>query len=157
MSESELATRDIDERLKLVSAEERHRKLIAISARVGVWGVIAGFASIGLSVISPLLAVGLSGVGFIAGGLGAMGTSILVARDLKQASLPLKLAAFVGIPFGVSLITFAGTLMLGWPLPTGLVGIAAPTALILGVTLMILLLAGFLSHAFSDPGSDWED
>jgi hypothetical protein len=157
MTDSKLVQRSLDGRLDLVSVEEKRRKLFAISARVGVWGVIAGLGSMALAGLAPDLAVVLSGEGFLVGGLGAIGTSILVVRDLKGASLPLKLAAFVGIPFGASLVAFAGTFMLGWPLPMRLVGIALPVGVITGVTLMVLLLAGFISHAVSDSAPDWED
>jgi hypothetical protein len=142
------------ERLTALSARER---LTALSARVGVWGVITGLGSIALGAVAPVAAIGLAGIGFFAGGLGAIGTSILVARDLRKASLPLKLAAFVGLPFGASLITFVCGAFWRWPLPIGLVSWSVPVGAILGVTLMVLLLTGFLSHAFSAPGSDWED
>ena len=56
--------------------EERRRKLTALSARVGVWGIIAGLSSIALGALAPGAAFGLAGFGFLAGGLGAVGTSI---------------------------------------------------------------------------------
>ena len=157
MTDSNLVQGNRDEGLDLVSAEEKRRRLISISARVGVWGVIAGLGSIALAGLAPDLAVVLSGGGFLLGGLGAIGTSMLVLKDLGRASHPLQLAALVGIPFGASLVAFAGTFMLGWPFPMRLVGFALPAAVILGVTLMILLLAGFISHAFSDSEVDGED
>lgn len=146
-----------------LSPEEKRRKLTAISARVGVWGIIGGLGSLLLGPLSPGLAINLMSLGFAAGGIGAIGTSILVAKDLKRARLPLKLATFVGFPFGASLLIFgAGQLILS-PGSLRLVSLAIPAGLLLGLTLMILLLAGFFSHAFFnrdpdfDPESDWED
>lgn len=146
-----------------LSPEDRRRKLTAISARIGVWGIIGGLGSLLVGPLFPGLALNLMSFGFLAGGIGAIGTSILVTKDLKRASLPLKLATYVGFPFGASLLIFgAGQLIL----PPGsfrLVALAIPAGMLLGLTLMILLLAGFFSHAFFnrdpdlDPESDWED
>jgi len=141
-----------------VFPEEKRRKFTAISARIGVWGVITGLGSIAVGFLAPGAALGLAGVGFLAGGLGAIATSVLVARDLRKASWPLKLAAFVGAPFGACLVAFAGGTLLGWPfLQIPLVAWAVPVGAVLGVTLMILLLTGFLTHALSRPDSGWED
>jgi hypothetical protein len=140
------------------SPEERRKKLIAISSRLGVWGIIGGLCSIIVGALAPGVAFQVAGLGFLAGGVGAVATSVLVAKDLRSASWPLKLAAFVGIPFGVCLIAFASGGMLGWPLfPRVFVDLAARTGAILGVTLMILLFTGFLSHAFFSSGTRWED
>jgi hypothetical protein len=140
-----------------LTPEDRRRRLTAISARVGVWGIIGGLSSIAIGFMSPGVALGAAGLGFLAGGIGAIGTSILVAKDLKRAPVPLKLAAFVGVPFGASLIAFACGTFLGWPFSQRLFAYAIPTGAILGVVLMILLLTGFLSHAFSGRGSEGED
>lgn len=142
---------------KFQAPEERRRKLTALSARVGVWGIIAGLSSIALGALAPGVAFEMAGLGFLAGGVGAIGTSILVLKDLKRAPLPLKLAAFVGVPFGGSLIAFACGAILGWPYSMRFVALAVPAGAILGVVLMVLLLTGFLSHAFSGQGSEWED
>ena len=53
-------------------SEEIRRKLTAVSARVGVWGIIGGLGSILLAPLSPVLAINLMGAGFLAGGLGAL-------------------------------------------------------------------------------------
>ena len=159
MTDSDLVLRhgETDTGKYSLSSEDKRRKLTAISARVGVWGIIAGLTSIAFGPAIPVGTLGLAGLGFLAGGVGAIGTSILVLKDLKRAPLPLKLAAFVGFPFGASLIAFSCGVVLGWPFPLGLLGLAIPVGAILGVTLMVLLLAGFLSHAFSQGGSGWED
>ena len=145
----------------VLSPEEKRRKLTAISARVGVWGIIGGLGSMLLGAFSPGLAINLMGFGFAAGGIGAIGTSILVAKDLKRAPLPLKLATFVGFPFGASLLIFGASQLILPPGGFRLVALAIPVGMVLGVALMILLLAGFFSHAFfnKDSGleSDWED
>ena len=146
-----------EETRPVLFSEEQRRKLTAVSARVGVWGVIGGLGSILLAPLSPVLAINLMGAGFLAGGLGAMGTSFLVARDLKRASLPLKLASFVGFPFGASLAIFGATQLFQLPFLFPFAALTIPAGLFLGVTLMILLLTGFLSHAFSKRGSDWEE
>jgi hypothetical protein len=141
-----------------IAPEDRRKRLIAISARAGVWGIIGGLTCIIVGAAVTGVAFGVAGLGFLAGGIGAVSTSVLVAKDLKRASWPLKLAAFVGVPFGVCLIAFATGGILGWPLfPRILVNLAVPAGAILGVVLMILLLAGFLSHAFFPAGTSWED
>ena len=159
MSDSELVQLLGDEgRRHPTSPDERRSKLIAISARVGVWGIIGGLCSIILGPMLPAAGLGAAALGFMAAGAGSIGTAILVVKDLKKASWPLKLAAFVGIPFGASLILAAGGLLLGWPLfPMGLAALALPAGVILGVILMILLITGFLSHAFLPPNSEWGD
>jgi hypothetical protein len=141
----------------VLSSQEQRRKLTAVSARVGVWGIIAGLGSLLLAPLSPVLAINLMGAGFLAGGLGAMGTSVLVAKDLNRASLPLKLATFVGFPFGTSLAIFGATQLFQLPFLFPIVALTIPAGLFLGVTLMILLLTGFLSHAISNWESDWEE
>jgi uncharacterized membrane protein YfcA len=74
------------------------------------------------------------------------------------APRPLKLAAFVGILFGVGLIAFASGGILGWPLFPGVfLDLAVPTGAILGVTLMILPFTGFLSRWFFPFDERWED
>ncbi|MBT8398787.1 MAG: hypothetical protein HKO65_08950 [Gemmatimonadetes bacterium] len=139
------------------SLEVRRRKLIALSARIGVWGVITGLASIAFGALAPLAAISLAGIGFFAGGLGAMGTSVLVVKDLRRASWPLRLAAVLGLPFGACLVTFVCGAFWQWPLPIALVSLSVPVGAILGVMLMILLLTGLLSHGLSGPRTGWED
>jgi hypothetical protein len=68
-----------------------------------------------------------------------------------------KLSAFVGVPFGGSLLAFACGAILGWPFPMRFFALAIPVGAILGVVLMVPLLTGFLSHAFARHGSEWED
>ena len=115
--------------------------------------LLPGLGSIALGAAMPLAATQFAGAGFFAGGLGAMATSILVAKDLRKASLPLKLAAFVGLPFGASLVALFVERSGAYPFPCTLVSLSVPVGAILGVTLMILLLTGFLSHAFSGSRS----
>lgn len=158
MTDSDLVLRgDGDAGGTSLTVEERRRKLIAISARVGVWGIIGGLASLTVGSLAPGAALQLAGFGFLAGGLGTIGTSILVLKDLKRATLPLKLATFVGFPFGASLIVFGVGDLLRWAFPWQLVALAVPAGVFLGVVLMILLFTGFLSHAFSGRTSEWED
>ena len=140
-----------------LTGEESRRKLTALSARVAVWGVITGLGSIALGAAMPLAAINLAAAGFFAGGVGAMATSVLVAKDLGKASWPLKLAAIVGLPFGASLVAFVCGGIWSLPLPVSLISLSVPVGAILGVALMILLLTGFLSHAISGSRSEWDD
>ena len=139
-----------------LASEEWRRKLTSVSARLGVWGIIGGLCSIIVGPISPGFGLGLAGLGFLVGGIGAIGTSVLVAKDLRRAPLTLKLAALVGFPFGVSLIAFAVGVLWRWPTAIGFMTLAIPVGAILGVTLMILLVTGLLFHAFSMRDSQWE-
>jgi len=138
-----------DGRVDPLLAEVKRRKLTVVTARVGVWGVIGGLGGVILASVIP--GVGLLGasLGFLAGGLGVIGTSLLVLRDAGKASMPLRLAAVVGLPFGGSLSLLALGLFLGFSLPGGLMRLAGPGTLALGIILVLLLLVGFVSHAFS--------
>jgi hypothetical protein len=138
-------------------SEEGRRKLIAISARTGVWGIIVGFVSLLVASSLQGVATMLAGFGFLAGGLGALATSLLVMKDLRRASLPLKLAAILGIPFGMSLVLLMGGTLLHWSLPLWLVSWAVPGTAIMGATIMILLMAGFITLALSGGRFQWED
>lgn len=159
MTDSDLISlsNDDDGSSTALSPEEKRRKLTAFSARVGVWGIIGGLGSILLAPLGVGFALNLASLGFLAAGIGAVGTSILVAKDLKRAPLPLKLATFVGFPFGACLFLFGAGQLLLPPGAFRLVSLAVPAGALLGVTLMILLLAGFFSHAFFNRETDWED
>jgi hypothetical protein len=166
---------DVDS-VSALSPEEIRRRRVALSARVGVWGIIGGLGafiaspilySIGVGSVlpSPVLTViglGIASASFGIAGLGTMATSVLVMKDLKRASWPLKLASIVGLPFGLSLALGGFGALLGLPplglrLPFWLMSLTVPAGMMLGVTLMILLLAGFFSHAFFNRSSTWED
>jgi hypothetical protein len=137
-----------------LTMEEGRRRLIAVWARAGVWGMIVGFGSILFGSVAPILAFFAAGTGFFVGGLGTLGTCVLVLKHYRKASVPLRLAAVVGLPFGASLMMFVSGAMWGWPLPVIVVALSIPTAAILGPTMMLLLLIGFLVHAITGRGSE---
>jgi len=135
---------------------EGRRRLIAISSRVGVWGIIGGLLSGGLGFVAPRVSMITAAIGFFLGGLGSIAASLLVCRDLKSASLPLKLAALVGLPFGASLLAVVATFFLGFPGWTPLISLAAPAAVVLGIVLVVLLVTGLVWHGLSQSSEGGE-
>ncbi|MDT8369663.1 MAG: hypothetical protein RQ745_10685 [Longimicrobiales bacterium] len=68
----------------------------------------------------------------------------------------MKLAALVGVPFGLTLVALA-TMYLAIPPTPFLVAVAsmgAKAALALGVTLVVLLIAGFVMEGVDDAELD---
>ena len=97
MADSDLVhRREKNAGLVSLDPEDRRRRLIAISARVGVWGIIGGLSSIAVGFLSPGVALNFAALGFCAGGVGAIGTSVLVLGELKRAPPPPQARHFRG-------------------------------------------------------------
>ena len=143
-------------RVKLTDAQSRR---VTIYSRMGLWGLTLGLLPpIYYLLEGPRLpwsvfgSAAISGLGFLVGGFGALGASILVSRRLKGLFRPLKAATFIGMPFGLSTMIL-GFLLLGeawlpswWFLGTVL-DWTVFTSFFLGLALAVLLIGSFVIEA----------
>ena len=87
----------------------------------------------------------ISGFGLLSSGLGTVVASVLVWRSLPRSRSALKLAAGLGVPFGFGLVL--GGVALFRPLGAfaDAVDAAGSIVLALAITVVVLLIVGFLS------------
>ena len=132
-----------------VRSRPRSPGLIRIASRVGVWGFVIALAppiadALGVWV-APSLVGPISSFGLLASGLGTAVASVLVWRSLPRAVSALKLAAGLGVPFGAGLMLGGVALLRPLGAFADAVNEAGPIVLALAVTVVVLLIVGFLS------------
>lgn len=137
-----------------VRPRQRGPGLIRIASRVGVWGFVVALAppladALGVWV-APTLMGPVSSFGLLASGLGTAVASVLVWRSLPRAGSALKLAAGLGVPFGVGLMLGGVALLRPLGAFADAVNAAGPIVLALAVTVVVLLIVGFLSGRHGD-------
>ena len=128
----------------------RHARLIAVSARLGVWGLVVALASpFAQALEGPFWlqnAMWLMSAGLLTSGVGTVAASVLVLRTLPPGSSPLKVAAFAGIPLGVLIGCLGGAVLAPLSGFADVVSASGPLALLLGVLVVVSLLVGFLQR-----------
>lgn len=135
--------------------------LMPISTRVGVWGLLGGLVASLSSVWGFPFSFGfsgvLSGLGFLAGGLGATVASALVLRRTSPSFRNLRAAALVGVPFGI-LTALRATIVLWFPEfwleHPEIFSLISLSAFGLGLGLIVLFVAGLLKNLRSSADSD---
>lgn len=135
-------------------------RLIRLFSRVGLWGVAAGLVPVAADILTSTWLWGFGSVvtelGFIIGGGSIVAASILMLKEVGLGLRPVKLAALAGVPLGLTLLMMGSFLLLEPVLPptlrmVQLFMLGLPTAVVLGVLVMVLLIVGFALDLFSPP------
>jgi hypothetical protein len=116
---------------------------------LGVWGFVVALAppladALGIWV-APSLVGPVSSFGLLASGMGTAVASVLVWRSLPRVVSALKLAAGLGVPFGLGLMLGGVALLRPLGAFADGVNVAGPIVLALAVAVVVLLIVGFLS------------
>ena len=127
---------------------QRRATWLKITARMGVWGLIAATTPavgelIGVP-FDPSLTGPIGAAGLLTSGAGVLLSSALVLRALPPGLRPLKLAAIAGIPFGLALISGAAAVLRPLGPFADVIDAAGPVVLVAGVVLVLLLIIAFV-------------
>ena len=166
-SKPELVRPEEPEALHPTLLDEKQGKQIRLFSRIGVWSLVVGMTPVAADILSSTWGWGidpgslLPDLGLIVGGFGTLVASTLVTKALGKELKPVKLAALAGIPFGLTLVMLGSMLLTeAWFPPTAfmqtLFSFGLGGALILGVSLVVLLIIGFVGSE-SEEGEVQED
>lgn len=131
-------------------------RIIRVGSRVGVWGFVVALLppladAVGVRV-APGLVGPISSAGLLASGLGTCVASVLVWRSLPRGASPLKIAAGLGVPFGLALVLGGIALLRPLSALADFVNAGGPLVLALAVAVVTLLIVGFLSAGRGERG-----
>lgn len=145
MSKSVLAAAGESKNEKPLVLNRQAGRLIRWTSRLGVWGIVGGFAPIiAFTLGAPITleaSISLLAGGLVVGGVGTTAASVLVYRNAPTGSRLLRAVAGLGGPLGVALAAVGITTLLGWEIVSAVGGIGLSIA---GVVLVVLLVATFL-------------
>ena len=160
MTEETLPTELLEEETELVEDRPSVGSLaLEVSSRVGAWGLLIG---VGCPLVAFVLQgpfpffLPLTSLGLLAGGIGTLVASTIVHRKLRGEKRLLKVAALLGIPFGVAAASIGAAFLMYPFIPGSYFQVASLALLALGIVLFMVFGAGVLKHVFTPGETDPE-
>jgi len=146
----ELAT-ELDT-VESAALDDRRAAQIRFFSRLGFWGVVVGMAPVAVDVLVDTWVWQVESivtpVGVLVGGVGTLVASTLVFREVSASRKPIKWAAMAGIPLGLTLTALSTLYLFIEPteLLVSVFDLGVKAALVLGISLVVLLVAGFVTQ-----------
>lgn len=131
---------------------------VTVRSRLGVWGLVGGFGAMTAFTLGapiPLgAAIAVMGGGVLLSGLGTLLASTAVLRRGGGVPSAIRTAALAGVPLGTVLGLLGMTSLTRWGPLVAIVNALTPTAGVLGILVIVLLVVGFFVGLPTDGDDD---